>query len=145
MNILRPNVKTVFSGKAKSKIMNIQQVIIKKKSRVIGVVKSVCSVAMIPLWFVKIFHGVGYLPNGAGEILKVDFYHSMFENISDIGHAYLAYVSLFLIALSIAFSVAEIAVKNRKEITVISHVIFCVSAVFFLALLLFASTVARGY
>ena len=112
----------------------------------IEIVKCVCSLAMIPLWFIKMFHGEGHLPDKVtGEIVKVDFYHSMFENITAVGHLYLAYVSFFLIALNILFFMFGIMTKQRREVTITGHIIFIVSIIYFFVMMLFASTVSRGY
>ena len=52
------------------------------KNTIFTISKMILSVATIPLWFVKMFIGVGHLPDQTtGEIVEVIFRHSMLENV----------------------------------------------------------------
>ena len=55
------------------------------KKRMISIGEILISLGLIPLWFVKFFHGVGHLPSQSdpNTIVQVDFYHSMYENYTD--------------------------------------------------------------
>ena len=67
--------------------------------------KITLSLVQIPLWFIKLFHGVGHMPNvDTGKIEEVHFYHTMYENISDLGYSFLIYTSMALIILSVFFA-----------------------------------------
>lgn len=109
--------------------------------------KIAITITQIPLWFVKMFHDVGHLPSqeNPNEILTVDFYHSMYENIGDSGYSYLAYLSFALIALTVITSALGMSEKSKKKAKTISNVLFFVTVAVFAFLLLMASTVGRGY
>ena len=63
------------------------------KNTIFTISKMILSVATIPLWFVKMFIGVGHLPDQTtGEIVEVIFRHSMLENVGDLAHPILAYI-----------------------------------------------------
>ena len=101
------------------------------------------SISLIPLWFVKLFHGVGHLPNQSGEIVRVDFYHSMIENLSE--YPYLSYISIALLVLSAALSIVELRFKKIKAIRLASVITFSVALLTFIFLFVLASSVGRGY
>lgn len=116
----------------------------KNQLRIISVVEIVVSLSLVPLWFINIFCDVGYLPNQSGDIVEVKFYHSMFENISDLGCSFLAYISIAFLVCSAVLSLIRF-VKAEKGYTVTSHIVFGVAILFFVVLLLVSSSVARGY
>ena len=61
------------------------------KKAILSIVEIVLSVITFPLWFIKIFVGIGHLPDKeTGEIVEVVFRHSMYENICDGAHPLLA-------------------------------------------------------
>lgn len=119
------------------------------KKVVSGIAKIILSAITIPLWFIKFFVDIGYLPDQNGNVHKTVFTHSMFENISDLLNPAIAYVA---VTLSVMFALASvitnaiaIMVADNKKLRVISNIIFIVDIAFFVILLLFASTIARGY
>ena len=115
------------------------------KKNLLLVSKIVLSLVQIPLWFVNLFHGVGHMPNvDTGKIEEVHFYHTMYENISDLGYLFLFYISIVLVFLSITLAILTIFKKNKKNYT-ISNVVTIISIVSFIVILVIASTVARGY
>ena len=107
--------------------------------------KIVFSLVQITLWFIKLFHGVGHMPNvDTGKIEEVHFYHTMYENISDLGYLFLFYISIVLVFLSIILALLTIFKKNKK-INTISNVVTIISIVSFFVIMVIASTVTRGY
>ena len=112
----------------------------------LGIAKIVVSLGLIPLWFLKIFHGVGHLPSQdePGKIVEVDFYHSMFENIHDMEFSLLMYLSFALTVLSVVFSIFAMKSQN-KNVQRTSHIVSAIMVLVFLVSLLVASTVGRGY
>ena len=119
------------------------------KKVVSGIAKIILSAIKIPLWFVGFFVDVGYLPDQNGNVHKSVFTHSMFENISDLLNPAIAYLAVTLsgvLALtSVITNAIAIVVSDNKKLRIISDIVFVVDVVFFLVLLLFASTIARGY
>ena len=107
--------------------------------------KITLSLVQIPLWFIKLFHGVGHMPNvDTGKIEEVHFYHTMYENISDLGYSFLIYTSMALIILSVFFAIVSF-IKNNKKINTVSNIISTISILSFVIFLILASTVSRGY
>lgn len=116
------------------------------KKRMISVGEILISLGLIPLWFVKFFHGVGHLPSQSdpNTIVQVDFYHSMYENIN-ADFEFMFPVSIGLIAVSVIFSAACLIFPNNKKMQKAGHIIFGVTVGVFLLSLFLASTVSRGY
>ena len=72
------------------------------KNTIFTISKMILSVATIPLWFVKMFIGVGHLPDQTtGEIVEVIFRHSMLENVGDLAHPILAYIVMAIAAVAL--------------------------------------------
>ena len=119
----------------------------KNKAKLINIGEVLVSLGLIPMWFVKFFHGVGHLPskNNPDIIVQVDFYHSMYENIGADVFGFMFPVSITLIAVSVIVSVACLKYPKYKKLQVASHIIFGITFGVFLLSLLLASTVARGY
>ena len=117
-----------------------------KKCSLIAIGKIVGSITLILLWFAKIFHGTGHLPSqeDPNQIVTVDFYHSMLENITDIGHPFAAYGSIAMLSLSALFALFSLLFSNKK-LGAASHIVFGIAVILFLVLLVLASSVARGY
>lgn len=114
------------------------------KNKILNIVEIILSVITFPLWFIKMFVGIGHLPNQAGEIVEVVFRHSMYENICDGAHPFLAYIAMAVIVSAIALNIVNLKLSNKKLQT-ISNIVFGVAIGLFIILLLYASTVARGY
>lgn len=114
------------------------------KNKILNIVEIILLVITFPLWFIKMFVGIGHLPNQAGEIVEVVFRHSMYENICDGAHPFFAYIAMAVIVSAIALNVVNIKLSNKKLQT-ISNIVFGVAIGLFIILLLYASTVARGY
>lgn len=115
------------------------------KKNLLLVSKIVLSLVQIPLWFVNLFHGVGHMPNvDTGKIEEVHFYHTMYENISDLGCLFLFYISIVLACLSITLAILTFLKKNKK-INTVSNFVTVISIISFIIILIIASTVARGY
>ena len=114
------------------------------KNKILNIVEIILSVITFPLWFIKMFVGIGHLPNQAGEIVEVVFRHSMYENICDGAHPFLAYIAMAVIVSAIALNIVNLKLSNKKLQT-ISNIVFGVAIGLFIILLLYASTVSRGY
>ena len=114
------------------------------KNKILNIVEIVLSAVTFPLWFIKMFVGIGHLPNPEGEIVEVIFRHSMYENICDGAHPFLVYIAMAIITASIILNVVNLKLSNKKLQT-ISNIVFGVAVGLFIILLLYASTVARGY
>jgi len=114
------------------------------KSKILNIVEIVLSAITLPLWFIKMFVGIGHLPNQEGEIVEVVFRHSMYENICGISHPVIAYIAMAAIIASIVLNAANLKLSNRKLQT-IGNVVFGAAIGVFIILLLYASTVHRGY
>lgn len=117
------------------------------KKRLINIGEILISLGLIPLWFVKFFHGVGHLPSQSdpNTIVQVDFYHSMYENVNTDVFGFMFPVSIGLIAVSVIFSAVCLKYPNNKKKQKVGHIIFGITVGVFLLSLLFASTVGRGY
>ena len=115
------------------------------KKAILSIVEIVLSVITFPLWFIKIFVGIGHLPDKeTGEIVEVVFRHSMYENICDGAHPLLAYITMVTIISAIALNIVNLKLSNKKLQT-INNILFGVGIGLFIVLLLCASTVSRGY
>ena len=115
------------------------------KKIIFPIIKILTSILTIPLWFIEFFVGIGHMPNvDTGKIEEVRFYHSMYENISDMDLGLLFYLAVILCLSSAVLSILTIKVSN-KRLYKISNVVFIVTISSFLLFLLIASAVARGY
>lgn len=93
------------------------------KNRLLNIVKIILSAITFPLWFVKIFTDIGHLPDQeTGEIIKVVFRHSMYENICAI-HPIFAYITMAIIIASIVLNAVEIKFDN-KNLRIIGNIVF---------------------
>ena len=118
------------------------------KKRIVPIGKMILSVATIPVWLVKMFVGVGHLPDkNTGEIVEVVFRHSMFENIGDLVHPALAYTAMVIALFSTAMNglVLKFVGELPKVVKTVANIAFWVAMGAFLLLLLLAYTVSRGY
>ena len=116
------------------------------KNTIFTIGKMILSVATIPLWFVKMFIGVGHLPDQTtSEIVEVIFRHSMLENVGDLAHPILAYIVMAIAGVSAFINAIALKYSDSKKIEITSNVTFGVAMGFFLILMLLASTVTRGY
>ena len=114
------------------------------KNKMLIIVEIVLSTITFPLWFVNMFVGIGHLPNQAGEIVEVVFRHSMYENICDGVHPFLTYITMAAISSAIVLNVVNLKLSNKK-LQIVSNIVFGVTIGLFIILLLYASTVSRGY
>ncbi|MBE6897197.1 MAG: hypothetical protein E7477_08915 [Ruminococcaceae bacterium] len=116
------------------------------KKTVFCIVKILLSAATIPLWFVKIFKGVGHLPDKVtGEIVEVIFRHSMFENMRDGFNSIPAYASMAVAIAAVVLNIIALKYPDSKKIQTIGNIIFGATIGLFLIMLLLASSVGRGY
>lgn len=116
------------------------------KNIISSISKIVLSIATIPLWFLKMFVGVGHFPDQAtGEIVEVVFRHTMLENVGDWAHPIFAYIAMAIAVVSAAINAIAVKYSDSKRIKIAANVVFGVAIGLFLILLLLASTVARGY
>ena len=115
------------------------------KNTIFSISKIVLSLATIPLWFVKMFVGIGHLPNQTGEIVEVIFRNSMLENVGALENPILAYIAMAIAVVSAVINAIALKHPNSKGIKITANVAFGVTIGLFLILMLLASTVARGY
>ena len=116
------------------------------RKHIFSISKIILSIATIPLWFVKMFVGVGHLPDQAtGEIVEAIFHHSMLENVVDLAHPILAYIAMAIAVVSAVINAIALKTSENKAIKNTANVAFGMAMGLFLILLLLASTVARGY
>lgn len=117
------------------------------KTKWFSLCKICCSLGLIPLWFLKVFHGVGHRPSltEPGTIERVDFYHSMLENLSDELWGILPFVSIGLLVLSAFGAVLGLILSEKRWLRCLGNVLFGVAVTVFLILFVWASSVARGY
>lgn len=114
------------------------------KNKISNIAEILLSAMTFPLWFIKMFTGIGHLPNQNGEIVEVVFRHSIYENISDAAHPVLAYAAMAVAVASVILSAVNLKVKDRR-LQIFCNVTFGVAMGAFAALLLYASSVSRGY
>ena len=114
------------------------------KSKTVNIAEIVLSAITFPLWFIKMFVGIGHLPNAEGEIVEVIFRHSMYENVCDAASPVLAYIAMAAVIAAIILNVVNLKPSNKKLQTV-GNIVFGLAIGLFIILLLYASTVCRGY
>ena len=114
------------------------------KNKILRIVEIVLSALTFPLWFVKMFIGIGHLPNQTGEIVEVVFCHSMYENICAGAHPFFAYVAMFFSIFAIVLNVLSLGFEKRT-LRLIANIVFAVTIGLFVFLLLYASALGRGY
>ncbi|MDY2914092.1 MAG: hypothetical protein SOV58_05655 [Candidatus Enteromonas sp.] len=116
------------------------------KNTIFSISKILLSIATIPLWFLKMFVGVGHFPDQTtGEIVEVVFRHTMLENVGDWAHPIFAYIAMAIAAVSAVINAIAVKYSDNKRIKITANVTFGVAIGLFLILMLLASTVARGY
>ncbi len=119
------------------------------KKYIIQISQIVLSLAFIPLYFIKFLHEVGVFEgqdaNGNFITDRRDFYYSPYKNLLDAGLEKYMYLSLALIAASLITAILCFAFKNSKRLRCISYAIFVCSALVFIAVIAFSSTLQRCY
>lgn len=115
------------------------------KNKIINIIEIVLLTLTFPLWFIKLFVDVGYLPNEeTGGIVKCFFYHSMYENICALDIQFIVNIFMIVTFISIIVLVLNFIFYNKK-MNIICHIVFGIIILIFIILLIIASTVARGY
>ncbi len=114
------------------------------KNKLLPVLQIVVNVSCIPLYFIEFIVGVGHLPVEGGGVVEKRFYHSPFENLHD-ECAWLFYLSLSMIAAAVLCSVIALVGKNRAKWRKVSLIVSVSSLVAAFLIILFSTTVARGY
>ncbi len=115
------------------------------KRKIIAILQIVANLICAPLYFLKLFVGVGHLPDQNGNIVETHFYHTPYENLTDMSASWLLYISLAMIAVSITLSVLGLIKSENKKLKNTSFIVSVCSVVFAAIVILIASTVARGY
>ena len=115
--------------------------------KVINVGKIFASVALIPAWFTKIFHGVGHLPDQSNpdNIVRVDYYHSMYENVLAETYAFLFPMSIGFISVTVILAIVGLIYPKSQKIWTAGNVLFLFTLFVFLISIILASTVERSY
>ncbi len=101
---------------------------------------------LVPLYFIKFIIGIGHFPSADGGIIEIKkFYHSPFENLTDMGCIWLMYASLALISASAVLSALGLVRKDSTKLHRASLYFFILSVVISALTVLFSTTVGRGY
>ncbi len=114
-------------------------------SVVLEAAKVFLNVLMGALCFIKIDHDVAHLPNAEGGIGKVDYFYSIYDKLVREELQFLVYLALAVMAISVVLSVFTFLVKDNRKIKIASHIIFAVSALFFLVLLFYTMQIQYRY
>ena len=114
-------------------------------SVVLEAVKVFLNVLMGALCFIKIDHDVAHLPNAEGGIGKFDYFYSIYDKLVREELQFLVYLALAVMAISVLLSIFTVLVKDNRKIKIASHIIFAVSALFFLVLLFYTMQIQYGY
>ncbi len=115
------------------------------------IVKIVIDAALLPAWFLPLFHETAYLPNQiseTGEVVLIDrirHTYSMAQNISACYPPLLIFLSLALTVASIVAAVVSLIRCGSTAARTVSHVLFALSLLVFVLLLFLAATVHREY
>ena len=116
------------------------------KKMYFGIGKIALSVVTLPLWFLKLFIGIGHLPDpSTGDIAEVIFRHTMLENVSDATHPVFAYASILVAVISAMLNGIALCFPDKRKLNLIANIVFWLAMVLFLILLLVAASVNRGY
>lgn len=95
--------------------------------------KAILSTLLIPVWFVPFILDITVL-----EGMTTFRLYSMHDYTQEIGHPYLAYVSIGFLAVSVALSACCLLRREHKGIQMASHIAFGVALVAFLVLAVMA-------
>ncbi len=114
-------------------------------SVVLEAVKVCLNVLMGALCFIKIDHDVAHLPNAEGGIGKIDYFYSIYDKLLREELQFLVYLALAVMAISVLLSILTLLVKDNRKIKIASHIIFSVSALFFLFLLFYTMGIQYNY
>jgi hypothetical protein len=106
----------------------------------------IIDVALMPLFFIKMFCYLAVLPciDGDGNLVteRVYYHYSALENLSDM--PYLVYIAIALLAVSVAVAISSMVIDNKK-LRVVNYIIFAVAALFAVIVILLAAMVWRTY
>lgn len=105
--------------------------------------KACGNILMGALCFIRFDHDVAILPNGEGGVEQVNYYYSIYDKLLGANLQFLVYIALAVMAASVALSVMACIARDNRKIRLVSHGIFVVSVLFFLALLFYATQVLR--
>ncbi len=122
----------------------------KRKSLLIfEICKIILNCLFVPLYFIKIYHDVAAYPgmdeNGQEIFVHVDHFYSVYDKFSRENILFLMWISFVFIIASITLAVCSIVIKDNKRLAVASHVIFGISAFFFLLLLIIGACIMYCY
>ncbi len=103
------------------------------------IVKIIINCITIPLYFIKLICEVAVLPgideNGENITVRFYYYYSIFEKVNRERMAYLVWVAIAIIIVSITLSVLSIIFKEKKPLKIASLILFIVAVVLFFGLL----------
>ena len=109
--------------------------------RVLEIVKACLNAVMGAFCFIRIEHDVAYYPNDGGGVRQVDYYYSIYDKLAGKNQQFLVYIALAVMAASVALSVVSCIATDSRTIRIASHMVFGVSALYFFALLFYATQV----
>ena len=113
------------------------------KNFLISILTILINLAMIPLFFIKLFTDMGYLvgidsTNKATAVIALQHYN-MIENLETLDMLYAVPVAILVIVLSIVLATLSIVIKDNQKLRIVSHIVLIISVVTFLLLLWFAA------
>jgi hypothetical protein len=122
--------------------------IMKKISKyLVSAVEIIIDIALIPLYFVKMFHEVAVLPGVDADGIfitgRFDYYYSPLENLQ-YDSVFLIYIAIGLLAVSVMLAIATM-IKDNKKLRIINYIVFAIAVLFAVFVILLASTVTRCY
>ncbi len=119
------------------------------KNRLIPLVQILLNIAMVPFYFINLFHESGVFEgiDSAGNFIYQhrDFYYSAYKNLNAGGYSHLLYFSLAMIVLSVVASLLYMILNRKRSLRLISFAWSAASLLTFIFSMLLASTVTRAY
>lgn len=102
-------------------------------------IKACLNALMGALCFVKIEHDVAVYPAAGGGTRRADYYYSIYDKLSGKNLQFAVYIALAVMAASVVLSVVACVAKDNLKIRIASHIMFVVSALFFVVLLIYST------
>lgn len=102
------------------------------------------SALTFPLWFVKMFIDVAVLPDVEGNMHRIIYRYSMYENVCELIGPFFPCLAMAIAASVILLNAINIVLR-KKNLQIVCNVMFCLTVALFLFLAFVASCVGRNY
>ncbi len=112
------------------------------KNKILSFSQIIANLLCVPVYFINFIVGIDHFPSEGGSIVEKRFYHSPFENLTDMECGWLMYSSFALIAGSVIISIISLMKKENAKLRKTSLIVFVIFAVL---AILFSTTVGREY